>query len=87
MLQKSILRKPKWGAQAVARGARPLLAPSWSDGTGTVCCTSLTHGIKSHATFSAADAFRKILNDKSEIPLNHVYFKGGESSRQFHGLQ
>ena len=35
--------------------------------------TSLTHRIKSHATFSAADAFQKLLNDKNEISFNHVY--------------
>ena len=41
---------------------------------GTVSYTSLTHGIKSQGTFIAAESFKKILNDKSEISFNHVYF-------------
>ena len=41
----------------------------------TVSHSSLTHCTKSHATFSTEDPFRKILNDKSEISFNHVYFK------------
>ena len=42
--------------------------------TGNINTVSLTHGTKSHATLSEADAFRKLLNDKSEISFNHVYF-------------
>ena len=41
---------------------------------GTVSYTSLTHCIKSHATFSAADSFQKILHNKSEISFSNIYF-------------
>ena len=37
MLQKSILSKPKWGAQAVVWGARPPAPPVATGLHGTVC--------------------------------------------------
>ena len=51
---------------------RPWVASVLPANISTVSYTSLTYGIKSHASLSAADAFRKILNDKSEILFNHV---------------